>query len=84
MFSRHILKTIKSIHPNIYELQERYHFQFEIKVNISTIVIIIHYSNYDMLYTIDDLIRKKMNNVWKNSCLDFSKNILSVYLHSVS
>lgn len=86
MFSRHISKTVKSIHPNIYELQERYRFHFEIKVNINTIVITIflHNSNNYILSTISDLIKKKMNNLWKSSFLDFSKNILRVYLHSVS
>lgn len=87
IFSRHISKTIKSIQPKIYELQDYYKFKFELETNINNIIIIIYLdyiSEKHILDLIGKKIKEKLLHIWQYQITDYSKKTIKIILNSVS
>jgi len=94
VFSRHILKTIKSIEHVLSELQEFYHFSYHLKINLNIIVITVDFSLINTIHqlhsmTIKQLInlagtdlKNNFNNLWKWQYTNYEDRKITIGLNS--
>ncbi len=95
VFSRHILKTIKSIEHVLSELQEFYHFSYHLDVNLNIIRVTIDFS---LIYTLNNThnmtikqlinlaeidLKNNLKNLWRWQNTDYKDKKIIIGLNSL-